>query len=62
MIRCIIAQKKKLESAKRKLPITDETDLKLAEKYIEQEFSFSLHISEENVVSYIEKMLGAAEA
>lgn len=58
MIRCIHEEKDRLEESKRKLPITDDMDLKLAEKYILEEFSFSLKMPQESVINYIKTATG----
>lgn len=60
MIRCIHEEKDKLEETKRKLPITDDMDLKLAEKYILEEFSYSLGIPQESVITYIKSAISVS--
>lgn len=60
MIRCIRREKDRLEENKRKLPITDDMDLKLAEKYILEEFSYSLGMPQESVITYIKSVIGVS--
>ena len=44
------------------LSATDENTLKSAEKLVEEEFSYALHIPREEVTGYIRSLLGVTEA
>lgn len=62
MIRCIYMKKRELISLGKNLSATDEGTLKSAEKLVEEEFSYALHIPKEEVTTYIRDLLGVTEA
>lgn len=57
MIRCICNKKEELTENGKKLSESDNTTLKTAEKLVEEEFSKVLEIRNEDVETYIKKML-----
>lgn len=59
MIRCIYHKKEELTAMGRKLASSDMNTLKTAEKLVEEEFSYVLHIDNEEVEGYIKNMLEA---
>ena len=58
MINCIRMRKKKLSDEGKKLPATDSTILKQAEKLVNEEFSRALDIDPGEVREYIKRVLG----
>lgn len=52
LIRCLVEQKARLASIKKKLTSTDEKILCAAEKRIDEEFSYVLKLSHEELISY----------
>ena len=62
MIRCIYMKKRELVLVGKALSATDENTLKSAEKLVEEEFSYALHIPREEVTGYIRSLLGVTEA
>lgn len=61
MIRCIYMKKRELITAGKNLSATDENTLKSAEKLVEEEFSYALGISADDVAAYIRKLLEVNE-
>ena len=61
MIRCIYMKKRELITAGKNLSATDENTLKSAEKLVEEEFSYALGISADDVTAYIRKLLEVNE-
>ena len=61
MISCIYLKKQELSLAGKKLNISDERVLKEAQKLVEEEFSYSLNLSGEDLGVYIRKHLGITE-
>ena len=62
MIRCIYMKKRELVLVGKALSATVENTLKSAEKLVEEEFSYALHIPREEVTGYIRSLLGVTEA
>ncbi len=62
MIRCLFERKRELQKSGKKLSGTDDDMLKTAEKFVKEEFSYSLEIPQEKVEDYIrsamEKQVG----
>lgn len=61
MITCIYEQKRKLARVSKKLPVTDATILRQAEKLVEEEFGHVLELDPEEVPKYIRKRLHIPE-
>ena len=57
MIRCICNKKEELTENGKKLSESDNATLKTAEKLVEEEFSRVLEIKNEDVETYIKRML-----
>lgn len=55
-------KKRELVLVGKALSATDENTLKSAEKLVEEEFSYALHIPREEVTGYIRSLLGVTEA
>lgn len=58
---CIYTRKKELAACGKKLSSSDEMILKEAERFVNEEFSFSLELSPSQVSEYIQKKLGLIE-
>lgn len=54
---CIYAKKKELAACGRKLSSSDEMILKETERFVNEEFSFSLNLSKGQVMAYIQERL-----
>lgn len=61
MITCIYEHKRKLAKAGKKLPVTDASTLKAAEKLVEEEFCWVLGVEPDEVAVYIRKRLHIPE-
>ena len=62
MIRCIHLKDREFAQSNKKLSASDKDILQSAERFIENEFSFSLGVTTDEVVPYIKRILSLDEA